>query len=228
MLQAICLVPLVLLSVLVAGCVSEGPLRNVYLLSLEYQTVQIRIGYFTLCVAAQTSDWICGREVPIQSPPSSADPWNLVGFADRYRHQVVFAGLALTSAVLMLLLILAIATFPRWRTELDYNTEDGASQEPEERFVKPFPSRHVLIICLLVALLGALLSLVAAVWQHSSATSTATTIAFITRGEVRATIGAAATALVWLAFGVCLVVAVLLSNLCLSIAMFTSFVENLD
>ncbi|KAK0742118.1 Ca2+ regulator and membrane fusion protein Fig1-domain-containing protein [Apiosordaria backusii] len=192
-----------LIRVLAAGCASNGPLRNIYLLSLQSPTSQVRIGYFSLCTATGQDDWVCSMGETAQDDLGATHTWDLAGLAKHYRHQVAFVGLVLTSSALMLILGLLLATFPRWHTEREYD-EDG--EIVDERAVKPFPNKRILNTCMLVAFVGAVLSLVAALWQHSAAASTASTLAYISGGEVEASIGVTATVLVWLAFGICLVI----------------------
>lgn len=117
----------------------------------------------------------------------------------------------------MFILALLLATFSSWSTEKEY---DDSGVEVDERQVKPFPNNSFVKACVLPAFVGAVLSLVAAHWQHSAAASTASTITYISGGEIEATIGTAATALVWTTCGVCLVMLGTVSTVAVSFSRF--------
>jgi len=129
---------------------------------------------------------------------------------------LTFRNPRLASAVPMLVVIALLATFPGWREEIDY---DDNGEVIDEREVKPFPAKGVRNGLVLLSLVGTILSLVAALWQHSAAAAAAATIRFLTNEEVTARVGTAATVLVWINFGIFLVVAGMITMLAISMAM---------
>ncbi|KAK3314868.1 Ca2+ regulator and membrane fusion protein Fig1-domain-containing protein [Apodospora peruviana] len=212
-LQSLCLVAIILSAVLVSGCASNGPLQNVFLLLLEYPTVHVRVGYFSLCVATYPNNWVCGADALPRDSLGVEDPWNLIGLADKFRHQVVFSGLVLASLVLMVILVVNLAAWPKWRTEApDDDGSDGESQVSDHE-VRKSPSRMIQVTGVLASILEDVFSLLAAAWQHAAAVSTVEAIRLLTSGEVDARAGTAATALVWVIFGICVIVAVMAAGL---------------
>jgi Ca2+ regulator and membrane fusion protein Fig1 len=96
-----------------------------------------------------------------------------------------------------------LSTFPGWHTEEDEYTGS-------EIDIKPFPNRPILVTCLGLSTIATLFSLVSALWQHTSAASAATIIEVSTLGAVKVQIGAVSTVLVWLAFVLFTIVAMVL------------------
>lgn len=112
--------------------------------------------------------------------------------------------LRLASITLVLMTFGAVCTFPRWRE--DVNDETDSVTE-----VRPFPSRHISLFAALAAGVSALLMLISALWQHIASVSTACIVEKVAVGGIVTDVGPAATVLVWIS-----VAAVAAVFLCLS------------
>ena len=89
--------------------------------------------------------------------------------------------------------ICLLLTFSGWHEEVD---DDG-----EEREVKPFPSRKVLLIALAASTLASLLAMVSMIWQHTASVAAATTAQHLGYGTVKSAVGPTSLVLGWLGFG---------------------------
>jgi hypothetical protein len=114
--------------------------------------------------------------------------------------------------------IVLLATFPGWHEEVD---DDGS-----EREVKPFPSRPISQICLMVVSLSAIFMFVSAFWQHIAAAGTANLAQSLSYGQVRGRIGPAAMALGWTAFGLTMVAVIGLLVMILSIRVLSRLIDS--
>lgn len=92
---------------------------------------------------------------------------------------------------LSVLCFVALTSFPDWHEE---NNGDTGS----EIWVKPFPSRSTLTLCLVGSALSMMFMLASALWQHVAAASTKSLIEAGSQGFAAAHVGAAAMALVWI------------------------------
>jgi hypothetical protein len=94
---------------------------------------------------------------------------------------------------LSILCFVGLTSFPGWHEESDGRTGS-------EIWVKPFPSRGVLMLCLVGSGLSMMFMLASALWQHVAAASAKSLIEAGSQGFATAHIGGAAMALVWLGF----------------------------
>lgn len=160
--------------------------------------LEVRAGYFGLCVRTSGSGWICG------SDPSSlahrmgagSDPLDLIGAAARFKDDVVFSGLLFMAVVLSVVSFCFLATFPGWHKEIN---ETGSEIE-----VKPFPSKPVSYLVLACNFSASTLLLVSGLWQHVGAVGAAAMVESAYLGNVKSTIGSGAVAMVWLSMGLTL------------------------
>ncbi|KAK4140672.1 Ca2+ regulator and membrane fusion protein Fig1-domain-containing protein, partial [Dichotomopilus funicola] len=237
-----------LAAILLAGCTANG-LSNFHLLSLSYNAsgalpiiddtitspntsssiatllgkgaaFQIRVGYFGYCLLNNGTTF-CSTDLPslasLIRQSNSSDPGNLFYIAKRFHDDTIFSGLILISIIFSAMCFMLLSTFPSWHTEED--SDDGS-----EREVKPFPSRVVSDISLLLVLVSSLLALVAALWQHLSTAATSTMIGTLTYGSVSGEVGVGATVLGWVSTGLLCVVTVALLVMVLSIRILNQIV----
>jgi hypothetical protein len=99
----------------------------------------------------------------------------------------------LIADILSLLATIGLFTFPGWHEEVDRETGDLIE-------VKPFPSRRITLILVVLTGFASGLAFVASLWQHTAASAIASLTETVSRGAVGASVGGAAVALVWLPF----------------------------
>lgn len=234
-------ISIILQALLLAGCFSTSSFgKSVYISSFRYQQVpatavspgwqnitrileqttrdssfQVRANYFGLCATTGSDSWVCAtspERLTAKLPNLVAeDPLGLAALAGRYRSEVLFPGLIIGSIVVAVLVIILISRFPGWQIKVDPDTG-------EEFKVKPFPPKDSLHACQSLCALSAAFALISALWQHTSA-ATATTLAEAAAGgAVKATIGSAAVALVWLSFGLLVLATAGLAALTMSLS----------
>lgn len=157
--------------------------------------LEVRTGYFGMCVRQRGVLWICSSDAEglTQQIGPENDPLNLIGAAAKFKGDVLFSGLLFISVVLAFICLLLLATFPGWHEERDQHT--GSMVD-----VKPFPSRPVSMAATSQAFVSALILLVASLWQHVGAVGAAAMAESANYGNVKSAIGAGATSLAWTAF----------------------------
>ncbi|KAK4131677.1 hypothetical protein BT67DRAFT_146995 [Trichocladium antarcticum] len=111
---------------LLAGCSLPAHLVNIYLVAFAatappdtadstaaaFPRLEIRVGYFSLCVrVADSPDWICGDGPDIRSR-GIADPWNILKTADDYRTEVVSPALMIVSVAMTMVSMFVVSSFP--------------------------------------------------------------------------------------------------------------------
>ncbi|EME40054.1 hypothetical protein DOTSEDRAFT_116176, partial [Dothistroma septosporum NZE10] len=218
-LMLIAIVAIACASVLLAGChPTAGSLQNVYLLSIEYATtaneaagvstriansndvstaqIAVRAGYFGICARnAAHGAWRCGSAFALRAVLGVGrnDTLGAIATASSFRSHVVFPGLIIGGIASLALCWAGLATTPGWHEEHDEQT--GSTID-----VKPFPSRPVSHICLLLSLLSTVFFLVSALWQHISAATCASLVASVTEDRLQGSVGGVSAALCWMAF----------------------------
>lgn len=93
--------------------------------------------------------------------------------------------------VLAFFAVLLFATFPGWHYEQDEFTGSDVD-------VKPFPSKSVTQVCLVLSVVAAMTILVMSLWQHTAAVAAKSTMLAGSYGNVKAEIGTAAIVLSWI------------------------------
>ena len=114
-----------------------------------------------------------------------------------------------TAIPLAFITLLLLATFPGW------HEEDGG--EGSEREVKPFPSRPVSQIALVIIAVASVLMFTSLLWQHVASAAVATMVQSLSYGTVKGHVGPAAMILGWTTVLLFLVVMVGLLIMILSI-----------
>ena len=105
------------------------------------------------------------------------------------------------SIILTFIAFCLLYTFPGWHYEHD--DETGTDID-----VKPFPSRPVAQLVLMTSLPSAVFALIAALWQHTGAISTASAIRSVYYGNVSVSVGTVSLVLMWGSFVAMAVVAI--------------------
>lgn len=106
-----------------------------------------------------------------------------------------------------------MATFPGWHEEVD---ENGS-----ERDVKPFPSRPVSYVVALLQIAASILVLVSVVWQQSAASAYLSAVDRFRLGLLMTHVGAAGSALAWIACSLEILAAI-------GIVILIEFIRTLD
>ena len=81
--------------------------------------LEVRIGYFGMCVRQRGVLWLCSANTNglAQQIGPENDPLNLIGAASKFRNDVLFSGLLFMAIILSFLSVLLLATFPGWHEE---------------------------------------------------------------------------------------------------------------
>jgi hypothetical protein len=183
--------------------------------------LEVRAGYFGLCVRQRGVIWICSSDAAglTQQIGAENDPLNLIGLAAQFKDDVVFSGLLFIAVVLSFFCFLLLATFPGWHEEHDAATGSDVD-------VKPFPSRPVSQVACSCAFVAAMLSLISILWQHVGAVGAAAMAESANYGNVKAVIGAGAMAMGWITFTLIMLVFIGLTVMILSIAILDRLTDD--
>ncbi|KAK4033970.1 Ca2+ regulator and membrane fusion protein Fig1-domain-containing protein [Parachaetomium inaequale] len=183
--------------------------------------LQIRVGYFGYCLISGgiTS---CSTDAASLAALVQGIGWrdslNLLYVAKAFHNDTIFSGLIFISIIFGFVCFLLLGTFPNWHTETG---DDGS-----EREVKPFPSRPVTQLALLLVSAASLFALVAALWQHLSGAATSTMAGTLMYGTVSGQVGAGAMALGWIATALLFVVMIGLLVMILSISVLAQLTND--
>ena len=235
----------------IAGCSSTSPaVPTFYVLSLSYRTVQsaaeatsgllvnknltqilqsqvtssttlsVRVGFYGFCVNRPGQIQYCGDDLTTYASTlnASEDPLNILSLAQNFQKEVLFAPFGILACVFCFFAIALLATFPSWHTSID----DSGS----EREVKPFPSRPVSQVALILVIAAAVLLLVAILWQHANAVAFSSAVKILTASAVRTEIGAAGTAVGWIGFALVATVGLGLLVMILSIQLLDRLTDD--
>jgi hypothetical protein len=218
---------------------------NIYILSITYNSqsessaqsgtlfrdassggqVTVRAGYLGLCARnGESSPWICasgasGLGLNLAQSGTNNDPLDAIGWAARFKGDVLSAGLLFGAMVLSVVAFLGFATFPGWHEEHDARTGEDVD-------IKPFPDRRVLKACSFLMSMASLFMLVSALWQHVAAVSAASMITSGTQGYLSGHVGSIAAVLIWLALAFVVITTIGHLIMVLSIELLDSITGN--
>ncbi|KAK4498801.1 hypothetical protein PRZ48_009311 [Zasmidium cellare] len=147
------------------------------------------------------------------------DTLGAVPLASHFRGDVVFPGLLIGGLALEALCWAGLATFPGWHEEHDARTGSDID-------IKPFPSRPVTNACIMASGLATIFFLISALWQHIAAAATISVAKSVTHDQLNGRVGAAATVLVWLTFGLSVLPFLGLFIMSLSIRLLDKLIED--
>ncbi|KAF2684033.1 hypothetical protein K458DRAFT_367439 [Lentithecium fluviatile CBS 122367] len=214
-------VSIILISILLAGCSSYSAMTNVYILGLSYANstlpnptpserslsetlkefkgssqLEVRAGYFGLCVRQRGILWLCSSDSSrlIQQIGAENDPLNLIGTISKFRGDVLFSGIHFMMIVVAFISVVLLATFPGWLGERDEHTGSDIDVKPS---LPPRPVSHMAVSCSFVA---AALCLTSSLWQHVGSVGAASMAESANYGNVKSDIGSGAMAMGWAAF----------------------------
>lgn len=228
-LMILIMVTIILLSLLLAGCSSSSPLiPDIFLLSLYYENyqavpdtsqvhydvhtalsnivdgarLQARVGYFGICVNPDGGSWLCSNNATTLANEISVDqdPLNLVWLAAQFKDMIVFPYLIIIAIIFAFICLLLLATFPGWHEEED--------SEGSEREVKPFPSRPVSQVALVIIFIATIFVLVSVLWQHTASVAASVIAQDFGNGSVMAGVGSSAMVLGWFSFTLLIIVTI--------------------
>ncbi|KAF1815827.1 hypothetical protein P152DRAFT_411020 [Eremomyces bilateralis CBS 781.70] len=236
MLMFILSVSIILLSILLAGCSSYSTMIGIYVLGIRYAkvssassdsqanpslvstiysvqgnaTLDVRVGYFGICVRQSGVAWVCSSSGPalVEQVGADRDPLNLIWLADRFKSDTLFSGFIFLTIALAFITVGLLYTFPGWHSEIDQVTGSAID-------VKPFPSRPVSHAAVVLSCIATLMSLVSSLWQHTAAVAAKYTIQAVGFGT--ATTGGAAMAIGWASVVLLCIVAIGLIGMVISI-----------
>lgn len=183
--------------------------------------LEVRTGYFGLCVRQRGIVWLCSADVDglIQQIGAENDPLNLIGAASEFKDNVLFSGLLFMAIVLAFLSIILLASFPGWREE--QNNATGSMVD-----VKPFPSYAVSKLALTISGVAAILLLVAGLWQHVGSVGAAAMAEMANYGNVKTEIGTGAVTMAWIGFTLATLVSIGLLIMILSIMILDKLIKD--
>ncbi|KAH8595313.1 Ca2+ regulator and membrane fusion protein Fig1-domain-containing protein [Bisporella sp. PMI_857] len=201
-------------SIVLAGCTSTS-LSNVYLLSLSYidnaqrpdpDPIQVRVGYMGLCISQNAGNWVCSnsgaalarlfkiaQERGNEESFIGGDPLNLIWMAGKFKDEIVFNGLIFTALPLEFICLLLLVTFPGWHEEVD-DVDLG-------REIRPFPSRPVSQVVLVVSALATVFMFISTFWQHITSGAASSIVRSLSYSTVNGHVGPAAMTLAWIGVG---------------------------
>ncbi|CCC09627.1 hypothetical protein SMACR_03659 [Sordaria macrospora] len=228
-LMILIMITIILLSLLLAGCSSSSPLiPDIFLLSLYYESyqaipdtsqvhydvhtalsnivdgarLQARVGYFGICVNPDGGSWLCSNNATTLANEISVDqdPLNLVWLAAQFKDMIVFPYLIIIAIIFAFICLLLLATFPGWHEEED--------SEGSEREVKPFPSRPVSQVALVIIFIATIFVLVSVLWQHTASVAASVIAQDFGNGSVMAGVGSSAMVMGWFSFTLLIIVTI--------------------
>ncbi|KAH6843493.1 Ca2+ regulator and membrane fusion protein Fig1-domain-containing protein [Chaetomium sp. MPI-CAGE-AT-0009] len=198
---------IVLSCLLLSGCTSAPLLANIYIVSfasmapptatgttsvpstMEFSPVEVRVGYFSLCARVDSKvNWICGDRLgyPFLGTP---EPWDLYKKAENYRTHIISPIFPVLAVGLNLASIIIVSSFPITRPN-----------EPRQQKV-----RAIAAALFITATFTIVATLVAALWQHTTAATASPLVTYLSSGALTCKAGSTATTFVWLIFGISLV-----------------------
>ncbi|KAJ4376835.1 hypothetical protein N0V85_009004 [Neurospora sp. IMI 360204] len=228
-LMILIMLTIILLSLLLAGCSSSSPvIPDIFLLSLYYENyqavpdtsqvhydvttaianivdgarLQARVGYFGICVNPDGGSWLCSNNATTLADEISVDqdPLNLVWLAAQFKDMIVFPYLIIIAIIFAFVCLLLLATFPGWHEEED--------SEGSEREVKPFPSRPVSQVALVIIFIATIFVLVSVLWQHTASVAASVIAQDFGNGSVMAGVGSSAMVMGWFSFTLLIIVTI--------------------
>lgn len=169
--------------------------------------LEVRGGYFGMCVRQRGIVWLCSSDAAglAEQIGSTNDALNMIGAVSQFKDDVLFSGLLFMVIVISFASIILLATFPGWQEK-----ELAGGSEYE---VRPFPPRSVLNAVIACCFASAALVLIAALWQHIGSVGAAAMAEIANYGNVKANIGNGATSMVWIAFAVLSLSALLIAGI---------------
>ncbi|KAF9736309.1 hypothetical protein PMIN01_06225 [Paraphaeosphaeria minitans] len=157
--------------------------------------LDVRTGYFGMCVRQRGVVWICSSDasgLAIQIGQEN-DPLDLIGAAARFKGDVIFSGLLFMAVVVAFASVLLLATFPSWHEETDNDTGSTVG-------VKAFPSQPLSQVSLACSFIASMLLLTSSLWQHIGSVGAGAMAEISYQGNVHTSIGTQAVTMAWPSF----------------------------
>ncbi|KAH8805284.1 Ca2+ regulator and membrane fusion protein Fig1-domain-containing protein [Xylogone sp. PMI_703] len=249
-LMILALIGTILLSILIAGCTSNG-LKNVYLLSFQYAdkthsptkpdpvqvnpnisstfsdivkagaaSLEIRVGYLGLCMSQEAGEWVCSS--------SAHSLARLLKPEDDPLNLVWTAGKFKDQIVFDGLLFTALPL--QFLNILLLMTFPGwheeVSDDGSDMEVRPFPSRPVSQAALGLATIAAVFAFITGFLQHIASATGSTMVHSLSYGTVNGHVGTAAMILGWAGILLYLVVMVGILLMILSIRVLAAMTDT--
>ncbi|KAH6709020.1 Ca2+ regulator and membrane fusion protein Fig1-domain-containing protein [Leptodontidium sp. MPI-SDFR-AT-0119] len=172
-------------------------------IAATHSALQVRVSYLGICISQVHSQWMCSNNALTLSnliklyggvESGEQDPLNLIWIAGRFKDEMLYSGLLLTSIALAFVAILLLSTFPSW-----YESDDDAPEvEGDSRPVpKPFPSRPVMKIALGSLVISALFCFISVLLQHVASAAGSAMVEALSYGTIHGKVGPAAMVLGW-------------------------------
>ncbi|KAK1752285.1 Ca2+ regulator and membrane fusion protein Fig1-domain-containing protein [Echria macrotheca] len=149
--------------------------------------IEVRAGYFNLCVRRGNDQWECCRDPSaLQIRLSDADPLGLIGIAGMFRGNVILPWFLILQVVLHLVTLSALAAFSSWHEDSPaLSLFSGPSLARTAQFASGA---------------AAFFALLSALWQHAAASAVQAIIGATSFGYVVSKTGAAAMAIGWISY----------------------------
>ncbi|KAL4768477.1 Ca2+ regulator and membrane fusion protein Fig1-domain-containing protein [Aspergillus nidulans var. acristatus] len=233
LLMVFCLVAILFLSLLVAGC-SSNRMRAIYLLELSYQhdhrepsgeyglsalnppfyamvsnlssagDLTVRVGYFGVCAATISSDNTTDWACRSTAGGLGAQISTIRDPLNILAIADNFRDEIILSVIIIMSIVLIFLSFSALSTFPSWYTELDASGDEVE--VRPFPAMSVVYLVLSFEALASLVLIVAVLWQHVAVVAHAATAEAAFGGAIKGDVGAVAMGLGWGAIGAVLLV----------------------
>ncbi|KAK3368278.1 Ca2+ regulator and membrane fusion protein Fig1-domain-containing protein [Podospora didyma] len=194
---------IVMQCLLLAGCASSNFLVNIYLFSFAltateteattgFSRLEIRVGHFFLCAKADEGiDWICGDADRVNGHMIGVvEPWNIRKTAYDLRDGAISPSMNIILLASNLLTLFLVSSFPILRLP------DKANSSAPQWLTRSLAINPIF---------GMASSLIAALWQHTAAATSAPLMSYLSAGAVTGAVGPAAATVAWLSFGLSLV-----------------------
>ncbi|KAG4429143.1 hypothetical protein IFR05_015372 [Cadophora sp. M221] len=173
-------------------------------IAATHSALEVRVGYLGICISQVHSQWMCSNNALTLSnliklyggvESGEQDPLNLIWIAGRFKDEMLYSGLLLTSIALAFVATILLSTFPSW-----YDSEDDAPEEEEgdSRAVpKPYPSRPVMKIVLGSLVISVLFCFISVLLQHVASAAGSAMVEALSYGTVNGKVGPAVMVLGW-------------------------------
>jgi len=216
------IIPIVLISLLLAGCTYSSTMADIFLISFSYTRttskyqqpqfnpnisstfasiagdaqLEVRVGYFGLCIRQMNESWLCSNNAAFASlsgKNESLDPLNLIWMASQFKNNVAFSGLEFIAIGFAAISIIILISFNTWNNESD----DSSS----ELYRQPFPSARKMKVTWILLLLSSMCAFATALWQHVASEAVASSTRDFGYGSIESGLGLNAIVLGWTGFG---------------------------
>ncbi|KAH7363874.1 Ca2+ regulator and membrane fusion protein Fig1-domain-containing protein [Rhexocercosporidium sp. MPI-PUGE-AT-0058] len=175
------------------------------IMATPHSDLEVRVSYLGICISQVHSQWMCSNNALTLSnliklyggiESGKQDPLNLIWIAQRFKDEMLYSGLLLTSIVLAFISVILLSTLPSSQESQDdaSDVEEGDSERPVP---KPYSSRPVIKIALASLAISVLFCFISVLLQHVASATGSAMVEALSYGTVKGKIGPAAMVLGW-------------------------------